>query len=229
MPHAVSGSSDFTPEQYPPFPEGLPTVELETISLSKLLAGDAAEQDRVFTICQGRGFFYLELAGSAPGATIAQGAEDLARLGADVFRLPLEEKMQYCGDKTRSSRSIFGYKYAGATLADKASGVRDTAEFFNVSKDDMLAPTPDAMEKAWPGLIMERRDLFRDYVTAAHGVGMLILGMLVERLGIDRQEIWNRHRLGEKAGDHVRITRGPPRDKEEMPEIQTPSHTDFGT
>ncbi|KAK8003868.1 hypothetical protein PG989_003587 [Apiospora arundinis] len=58
---------------------------------------------------------------------------------------------------------------------------------------------------------------------------MLILGLLVDKLGVKPEEIWNRHRIGELAGDHVRITRGPPRDKEEMPEIQTPSHTDFGT
>ena len=228
MPHAVP-ASEFAPGQYPAFPAGLPTAALETISLARLLAGDRAEQDRVFAICQGRGFFYLDLAGAAAGATLVQGAEDLARLGSELFHLPLEDKMKYRGAQTRSARAIFGYKYAGATLADKTSGVRDTAEFFNVSKDDMLAPTPDDMEKPWPSLVMERRDLFRDYVTAAHGVGMLILGLLVERLGIDRQEIWNRHRLGEKAGDHVRITRGPPRDREEMPEIQTPSHTDFGT
>lgn len=229
MPHAVAAASEFTPDTYPEFPAGLPTVELETISLRKLLDGDAAEQDRVFAVCQGRGFFYLELAGTDSGAALAQGAEDLARLGAEVFALPPEEKMQYRGARTRSSRSIFGYKYAGATLADKASGVRDTAEFFNISKDDMLAATPDAMEKEWPALILERRDLFRHYVTTAHGIGMLLLGLLVERLGIDPREIWNRHRITEKAGDHVRITRGPPRDTDDMPEIQTPSHTDFGT
>lgn len=229
MPHAVAAASEFTPDAYPEFPAGLPTVELETISLRKLLDGNAAEQDRLFAVCRGRGFFYLELAGTDPGAALTQGAEDLARLGAEVFALPLEEKMKYCGSQARSSRAIFGYKYAGATLADKASGVRDTAEFFNVSKDDMLAAAPAAMEREWPAPILERRDLFRRYVTAAHGVGMLLLGLLVERLGIEPREIWNRHRLAEKAGDHVRITRGPPRDTDEMPEIQTPSHTDFGT
>lgn len=55
------------------------------------------------------------------------------------------------------------------------------------------------------------------------------MDVLADGLGIDRREIRDRHRLERPSGDHVRLTRGPPRRAAAMPEIQTPSHTDFGT
>ncbi|KAF3065940.1 hypothetical protein GL218_09246 [Daldinia childiae] len=200
MPHKEEPYTEFTPELYPPFPSDVPTVSLETITLSKLFNGDAVEQDRVFEACVGRGFFYLDLDGCATGNTIRRGAEQIALAGERVFRLPLAEKMDY-----KMAKSLFGYKYAGSTVTDKA-GTRDTAEFFNVGKNDMIVPND---QRAFC------RDDDYEY--------------LAERLGIDPSELTNRHRIEEPSGDHVRITRGPPRETDEMPEIQTPSHTDFGT
>jgi len=90
MPHAV----EFTPETYPPFPASpeFKTVNLETISLVKLLAEDAQEQDRVFEACKTRGFFYLELAGCERGETILKGADEICHMAEDFFKLPLAEK-----------------------------------------------------------------------------------------------------------------------------------------
>jgi len=91
MPHAT----EFTPAQYPPFPDSpeFKTVNLETISLSKLLAEDAKEQDRVFEACKTRGFFYLELGGSESGETILKGADDICSMAEEFFKSPLEEKI----------------------------------------------------------------------------------------------------------------------------------------
>ncbi|KAK6953773.1 hypothetical protein Daesc_003735 [Daldinia eschscholtzii] len=222
MPHKEEEHTEFTPELYPPFPSDVPTVSLETITLSKLLGGDATEQDRVFDSCVGRGFFYLELDGCTEGHIIRQGAEQIALAGERVFRLPLAEKMNY-----KMAKSLFGYKYAGATITDKA-GTPDTAEFFNVGKNDMIVPN-DHMARPWPPAILDSKPLFANYIKTAHSVGLMILKILAEKLGIDPSEMANRHRIEEPSGDHVRITRGPPRETDEMPEIQTPSHTDFGT
>lgn len=131
MPHNEA-TREFAPETYPDFPVGFPTVELETISLAKLLANnDPAEADRVFEVCKGRGFFYLELPGCPAGEIIAEGANKVAAVAEDVFKLPLEEKLKYQihGD------SLDGYKFAGATRADK-DGTGDTAEFFNLGKNE---------------------------------------------------------------------------------------------
>jgi isopenicillin N synthase-like dioxygenase len=87
----------------------------------------------------------------------------------------------------------------------------------------------DQMKKPWPEVIRASKPLFKDYITTAHGIGMSIMSILANKLGVDPVEFTSRHRVEESSGDHVRLTRGPPRDKEELPEIQTPSHTDFGT
>jgi isopenicillin N synthase-like dioxygenase len=217
--------TEFTPAQYPPFPDGLPTVELQTISLDELLKHNVAEQDRVFEICKGRGFFYLDLQGSETGQIILEGAERIARVGEETFRLPLEEKVKYT--QGSQGRTLFGYKCVGATVTDK-SGTKDTAEFFNIAKNDMIVPD-EHMLHAWPAPILEAKPLFREYMQTAHSIGMEILGILAEKLGVHAAALTGQHRIEELAGDLVRITRGPPRETEDMPEIQTPSHTDFGT
>lgn len=76
---------------------------------------------------------------------------------------------------------------------------------------------------------MSHQPLLNTYMRTAHSTGLLILSLLATRLGINPSEITSRHRLEEKSGDLVRLTRGPPRARPEMPEIQTPSHTDFGS
>lgn len=227
MPHKEE-AREFDSTQHPDFPEGLPTVSLETISLAKLLdPADAAEEEenRVFEACKGRGFFYLDLAGCAPGERIARGADKVAAVAEDVFKLPMDEKLSYRFHT--GSGSLDGYKIAGETYADK-NGTPDTAEFFNVGKNEMIVPI-DQMKKKWPEVIMASKPLFKDYIVAAHGIGMAIMGILARKVGVDPAEFESRHRIEEESGDHVRLTRGPPREKEEMPEIQTPSHTDFGT
>ena len=115
----------------------------------------------------------------------------------------------------------------GATAVDK-EGNRDNAEFFNVGKNDMIV-SDDQMSRPWPEAVMDSKPLFAKYSQSAHGIGMLVMDVLARQLGIDPEEIKSRHRIEEHAGDHVRLTRGPARKMAEMPEIQTPSHTDFGT
>ena len=89
---------------------------------------------------------------------------------------------------------------------------------------------PDAqMTLDWPPTVLENKPLFATYSRSAHSIGLAIMDILATKLGIDPDEIRSRHRFEEHAGDHVRMTRGPPRKTVEMPEIQTPSHTDFGT
>lgn len=100
MPHKEE-YTEFTPEEYPPFPDSseFPTVELQTISLQKLEDHDVAEEKRVFEACKGRGFFYLDLAGPQAGNTILTGSEDIARVGERFMALPEDEKMQYLQSK----------------------------------------------------------------------------------------------------------------------------------
>ncbi|QIX01893.1 hypothetical protein AMS68_007410 [Peltaster fructicola] len=226
MLHAEEPSTEFTPDEYPPFPDdaSFPTFDLETIDLKRLVQHDEAEQRRVFEACKTRGFFYLDLAGCESGEAILHGADNICRVAERFFALPVDEKSKYkilpgCLD---------GYKCVGATRTDK-SGTPDTAEFFNIAKNDFILPEGAKMSRDWPELIVREQPLFNTYMRAAHSTGMLIMDILMQNLGIAPEELRSRHRLEKPAGDIIRLTRGPPRKDAAMPEVQTPSHTDFGT
>jgi isopenicillin N synthase-like dioxygenase len=82
---------------------------------------------------------------------------------------------------------------------------------------------------ALPPLILDHKPLVSRYMRAAHTAGVRILEVLGARLGLPAGEMARHHRIGRESGDHVRLTRGPPRRSADLPEIQTPGHTDFGT
>lgn len=97
-----NGVGPFNPASYPPFPEDVPSVSLETFSLAELEKGDQALQDKLFETCKTRGFFYLDLNGSK-ASSMQEDCNDIARLAEKVFQLPQEEK-----DKYPMKDSIFG-------------------------------------------------------------------------------------------------------------------------
>lgn len=105
MPHKEE-YTEFRPNEYPPFPDSpeFPLVQLETISLQKLLDHDSAEEERTFEACKGRGFFYLDLAGAESGETILQGSGDIAQVAERFMGLPMDEKMKY----VMKQKSLFG-------------------------------------------------------------------------------------------------------------------------
>lgn len=122
---------------------------------------------------------------------------------------------------------LHSYKQIGRTIVDK-DATPDTAEFFNISKDVMLS-NARAPAVRYPEVLTANQPLFARYITAAHAIGLHIVTDLIRQLGADPAEITSRHQLSQPAGDHIRMTRGPPRKDPRLPEIQTPSHTDFGT
>lgn len=63
----------------------------------------------------------------------------------------------------------------------------------------------------------------------AHATGLSILAILASKLGLPAETLAGYHRISEESGDHVRMTYGPARKTADLPEIQTPGHTDFGS
>lgn len=63
----------------------------------------------------------------------------------------------------------------------------------------------------------------------AHATGLAILSILATKLGLPADALVPYHRITEESGDHVRMTHGPARKSADLPEIQTPGHTDFGS
>ncbi len=91
---------------YPaPFPEDVPTVKLETISLAKLIANDEDEARRLFENCKDPGFFNLDLTDHPDGVQLLKDAVACARLTKAIIpTMPMEEKKMY---KMRSRIGIF--------------------------------------------------------------------------------------------------------------------------
>ena len=95
---ALRMAGDFNVQDfYPaPFPEDVPTIELEKISLCKLLNGDEAEAKRVFNICTSTGFFYLDMLDHATGRRIWRSVCNICRDSHDrLSNTPMEEKLKY--------------------------------------------------------------------------------------------------------------------------------------
>lgn len=221
-------SDEFTPRLYPPFPEDTkPQAQLDTFSLFKLLDGDEVEQARLYDTCQTRGFFYLDCRNS-PAESLPEDAESVGRLSEQVFKLPMDIKMQYHQFKQKPN-SILGYKPVQWGVVDD-KGTRDTAEFMNIGKDDVL-DNPTRVVTNPPALIFEshNRKLLARYQTCAHRTGLDILSVLAKQMGLSPDIFEDKHRVNEPSDDHVRMTRGPARKSTDLPEIQTPGHTDFGT
>lgn len=87
-------NTGFDPTKYPPFPDNVPSVKLETFSLAQLEKGDEALEERLFQTCKERGFFYLDFHDSAV-SSMQEDGDAIARLAEKVFNLPEEEKEQY--------------------------------------------------------------------------------------------------------------------------------------
>lgn len=112
----------------PEFPSTVPTAPLLRLSLSKLLAHDVNETNRLLQACTDIGFFYLHLDDENTGASLQNDADALFEVGERLFDLDLAEKEKY---DFSQQKSYFGYKGHGAGVIDK-DGTLDRNEFYNV-------------------------------------------------------------------------------------------------
>ena len=74
---------DFFPE---PFPEGFKTIELERISLAKLLEDDQQEAERLFGGRKDKGFCYLDLTTQEKGVKLIEDAQEVHETAKEAFR-----------------------------------------------------------------------------------------------------------------------------------------------
>ena len=92
--------NEFFPE---PFPDGLPTINLEKISLAKLLSDDEPESRRLFDACRDKGFCYLDLTTHEKGMKLVDDAQQVHRASKKAFKMtPIAEKREF---KTRPAHT----------------------------------------------------------------------------------------------------------------------------
>ncbi|KAF1943882.1 Clavaminate synthase-like protein [Clathrospora elynae] len=239
MPHSDRASS--SPGQsfpaLPPFPDNIPTAPLLRISLAKLLQDDHEEHERCWKACCELGFFYLDLRTfhaitgehgqlGVDGDALLQDADRLFEVMKDFCDLDVQEKTKY---DLKDQGSYFGYKGYGEGIIDK-QGTRDRNEFYNISKDDILALTKPLPS---PALLNLHRDQYKTYIQSSHAICMLITSLLSERLALTREVraaggLQAIHRLGVRSGDQIRFVKAPPQEQS-LKGIALGEHTDFGS
>ncbi|KAE8413201.1 hypothetical protein BDV36DRAFT_304288 [Aspergillus pseudocaelatus] len=208
----------------PPFPDNIPTAPLTRLSLSKLLAHDESETDRLMRACCEIGFFYLDLQSTEPGTTLLNTADKLFQTGTELFKLPLAEKEKY---DFSAQNSYHGYKAQGAMIADKEGNV-DRNEFYNVSKDTILNLTPSPFPS--PTLLSTpatHNDL-KTFIETSHSITILILTLLNKTLGLPPSTLPNLHHLHSTSSDQVRFIKAPPQPPQDS-RTAMGEHTDFGS
>lgn len=120
---------------YPPFPDGVVTAPLVSISLAELEADNVAASEALFKASKELGFFYLEMDGSSLGEKMVLLAEQLNALQKKFDDLPFAEKDQFAREKLHP---FFGYRHSeiGPIRED---GTRDRNELYNVRCSILLA------------------------------------------------------------------------------------------
>lgn len=97
-PSAIGMYEDYYPV---PFPKDAPTIPLAKISVAKLLNGDEAEAEKLFSVCCAEGFFYLDLTTEPRGKEFMREANQLHHVAKDVFEnVSFEERSAFKASDT---------------------------------------------------------------------------------------------------------------------------------
>jgi len=209
----------------PPFPNNVPTHPLVVIDLDLLKAGDASEIDRLWEAATSIGFWYVKNHGTD------KEADDMFDVGAEFMALPLEEKMKFArsGEGPR-----WGYKKAGTDAADAAGKKPDSGEFFNISKDDILA-FPEVVHSTYPApTTAAMLTVLRPFIRKSQEVSNTIIRIFNDKLGLPEGMLEKQHVDEEHSLSGTRVIRIPPTpeqaaiaaDKENQ---MLGAHTDFGS
>jgi len=124
----ADGEREFTPLDYPPYPDDIATAQLETFHLDDLHAtSTGGHGERLLQTCRQDGCFYLSMDENDEGNVVREAAR-MMRVLEPVFRLSREEKDLYI---PHDPLALVGYKKVGASVVD-SENTPDSAEFFNV-------------------------------------------------------------------------------------------------
>ena len=83
------------PSNFPNFPTDIEPLENETLSLSKLIANDEGETNRLYSVCTSTGLFLLDLSDHSEGQELIFTADKIFHLSEDIFEMDLKMKKQY--------------------------------------------------------------------------------------------------------------------------------------
>ncbi|KAH7043360.1 oxidoreductase [Macrophomina phaseolina] len=192
--------TDFGMEDlYPaPFPEDVPTVKLEVISLAKLIANDKGEAEKVVDIFKEAGFFQLDLTDHPDGRELLKRAVSCCRIGMDVFKLPLEQKRQY---KMRGPDAVLDKGYFTKFLTEDRK-VRFN-ENVNIPADEMFSqPRGDL---GFPEWLIPHSELFASTMACGNRITGHLFTILERGLQLTAGALTSAHQLHVPSSDYLRL------------------------
>ncbi|KAJ3561262.1 hypothetical protein NP233_g10301 [Leucocoprinus birnbaumii] len=204
--------------QLPDFPNDVPTHPLLVIDYALLKENDPAETARLWEAATRLGFWYLKNHG------VEIEVKEMFDLGVETMALPFDEKMKY--DQGNDGNSA-GYKAAGSNAVD-ASGEKDTVEFMNIAKDDVLA-WPSAVHRRYPTPVERGMPyIVQPFVKKSLEVNRIILGIFNDKLGLPKGCLLQQHLPEKRSGCEARIIKNPAM-PHNVHKRALGAHTDFGS
>lgn len=130
------------------------------------------------------------------------------------------------------------YKAAAANVTDD-KGTPDTAEFLNVSKDDILS-YPTVTHRTYPDAVNRHMDkVLKPFVNKSLDVTRTILQVFERKLGLPGDSLLDRHTIGDPSGSETRCIKNPGKPRpitmsdgkviEAPDKLALGAHTDFGS
>ncbi|KAJ4164960.1 hypothetical protein LMH87_006612 [Akanthomyces muscarius] len=187
----------------PPFPNDISTVQMSTISLSRLRENDAATAQQASTACAELGFFFLDLRGDSLGEAMVECIDELFYIGKDIFDLPESVKNQYLHD---IPKSFLGFKPRGAAKTETKQP--DRFEWFNLGQDGLMGTTD---LQPLPDFVLKRIDYFKRH------------------LSLPQDTFSALQRPTEPSGTAIRLIKTFASPDDEDLRTSMAHHTDFGT
>ena len=124
------------------------------------------------------------------------------------------------------------YKAAGTNVVDEA-GTKDTTEFLNIAKDDVLA-FPQKIRRDYPEPVNTHMlSVVKPFVLKSIDICATVLSILNDRLGLTEDKLASLHRFEKPSGCQSRCIRCPPGGGGVGVPVDSKlalsAHTDFGS
>ncbi|XP_024521683.1 probable 2-oxoglutarate-dependent dioxygenase At5g05600 [Selaginella moellendorffii] len=198
------------------FSNDVPEIDISAAMLAKNEGVRAAVAAKISKAAKEWGFFRIVNHGLPPD--MMSRAE---RQAHKFFALQLDQKMRAAG----SSSNPFGYAAAGPSRAIMRSWHETLYMLCNHARIDNLA------NKVWPSAkeASDRKEFcmaLSDYTTAMNKLGLQLLELLLQGLGVDRNKLTRHYSV--EGSSSARINFYPPCPKPDVT-FGLPPHTDSGT
>ncbi|KAK9441955.1 oxidoreductase [Metarhizium brunneum] len=205
----------------PPFPDDVPVISMNTISLAGLRLGDGNAAQRMLAACQELGFFSLSLRGDSLGEAMMEDIDQLFDVGKDIMNLSQHVKQQYLHD---IPRSFLGFKPLGHAKTETEEP--DRFEWFNLGQDGLMGTAP---LQPLPPLVHGHLALFTSFLKHGQTLLTAICSALEAQLSLPEGILTSSQTPTKPSGTVIRLIKALASPQAEDLRTSMIHHTDFGT